>query len=182
MARINRRSFVERIGLGAGAFFLSPILTGLVNEARGAAPTRKRLLFVVQGNGMNYRHCFTPSELQPKLDDAAGFTTRDFSWPSMMTALAPYRGRMLLLESCSNYQAAGVHSCGYSALCCIPNVGDPQEGLTLIARRARVNTLARPGEAAYTLPVRSCAGRCYCSSNLTREAPGITRQRHYRAD
>ena len=50
---IRRRTFLERLGLGAGAFLLGPSLDKLVREAHGQTP-RKRLVLMVQGNGMNY--------------------------------------------------------------------------------------------------------------------------------
>ena len=45
---ITRRRWLTRVGLGAGATLLSPLLTQIAH-AQGAAP--RRFLFVVEGNG-----------------------------------------------------------------------------------------------------------------------------------
>lgn len=58
--RLNRRSVLKGVGLGAGAVLLSPVLSQLTAHAAGAASvTKKRFVFVMEGNGLN------PLQVQP---------------------------------------------------------------------------------------------------------------------
>jgi hypothetical protein len=120
---IHRRSFLERIGLGAGAVLLSPIAQSLIAQAQGQTPARKRFVFFVCGNGISPEVNFTPPEFRrdadlsfPVLDDQ-----RTFTWPRMLQALEPWRQRMLLVDGLSNRAVnSGLgHSIGYQALSCV---------------------------------------------------------------
>jgi hypothetical protein len=115
----GRRSFLERLGLGAGAALLSPVAGALVGEARGASAARKRIVFFVHGNGLNYQH-LTPPELRrgsdttyPVLDGPTAYT-----WPAMLRRLERFRSKMLLIDGLANSPKSGAsqHGTGFSAL------------------------------------------------------------------
>lgn len=131
---INRRSFLERLGLGVGATMLGPIADRLVSEARGATPTRKRVMFVLIPNGMNPVLSFTPNEFKDKyarISDARNYTEwtpvmnapKTFTWPEAFKTLEPYRDRSLLIDGLGlDYgepaNPSGTHGAGFFALSC----------------------------------------------------------------
>jgi hypothetical protein len=116
----SRRSFLERLGLGAGAVLLAPVAESLVAEARGAVPTRKRAIFFIHGNGLSYKASFTPPELRRDTDWSYPIVegTKEYTWPTMLRSLARYRDRMLLVDGLPNSPKSGAsqHGTGYSAL------------------------------------------------------------------
>jgi hypothetical protein len=138
LARISRRSFCERLGLGASAALLAPILEALVSEARGQTPTRKRAVLFLTCNGLSSWQSFTPLEFMrkgggvqangdpshdiyyPNVDYAA--TGTEYTWPRAFAPLLPYRRRMLLVDGLAN-RGTAQHSAGYGALSCVETVG-----------------------------------------------------------
>ena len=142
MAIIHRRSFLERLGLGAGALLLGPSITSFVREARGAVPARKRLVMVVQGNGMNYVD-FTPPEHKAHVMFGAPSGNQvvqaDFAQFSDMfrgmhkamakapqtaghaAGLDPHRKDILLVDGLANHVNLDDHSAWYGAVTCLPN-------------------------------------------------------------
>jgi hypothetical protein len=157
MPAVSRRSFLERLSLGAGAFFLSPMASSLLNEARGAVPTARRFLLVVSGNGWTPPFSptnvgpptyalentgFVPPELRdgPLSKKGIAFGSMyagqpsDFSLTPSMAALAPHRSRMLLVDGLTNRQwvaSGGLgsgHSQGFATLSCVPNPGMDHDG------------------------------------------------------
>jgi hypothetical protein len=116
--RSTRRSFIEKLGLGAGAALLAPIAQGIFDEAQGLAQvgTRKRVLFYMVGNAISLRcSTFVP----PELRTAGGATltqSTQYTWGAMLKNLEPYRDRMLLVDGLSNEIPKSQHSCGYGTL------------------------------------------------------------------
>lgn len=128
IALTGRRSFLERLGLGAGALVLSPIARKLVGEARGAEVGHKRVVFYLLGGGIDPRYNFTPPEFKtPDINYAVLGDQRGFTWPAMIKALEPWRNRTLLVDGLANQsREAGVgHSMQYSALTCVPGLQSP---------------------------------------------------------
>ncbi len=131
MSRISRRSFIEKLGLGAGAVILSPIANTLVSEARGAVAARKIAIFFVHGNGLLPDHNLVPKEVKA-MDPTCKKTllpgVKDFTLPDMMKNLEPFKDRMLLIDSLPNAATGSSHSGGYTALsCCKPGDGGGAE-------------------------------------------------------
>lgn len=136
VATLCRRSFLERLGLGAGTILLGPVAQSLVSEARGQTVDRRRAIFFVHGNGLSYNASFTPPEMArdgnhgyPVLDGP-----RDYTWPAMLKSMERYRSRMLLVDGLPNHPRTGLsqHGTGYSALSCFAaaNAGSNEgEGL-----------------------------------------------------
>lgn len=119
--RPSRRSFLEKVGLGAGAALLGPIAQGLVSEALGQTPGRKRAIFFLHGNGLHYDWNFTPPEIRardPKLQAPVLDGGGAFTWPGMLKNLEAQRARMLLVDGLANELPKSQHSGGYGALSC----------------------------------------------------------------
>lgn len=126
----NRRSFLEKLGLGAGAALLSPIATSLVAEAQGKTIPRKIFVVFIHGNGLHHDMNFTPPEFAassaPVLEGPTAYT-----WPKMFKAVEPWRNRMLLVDGLPNRPRSGAsqHGGGYSALSCFAALnGGSNEG------------------------------------------------------
>ena len=125
MARIHRRSFLERLGLGAGAFLLGPSVNSLVRQAHGQTGA-KRFVLMVQGNGMNYED-FAPPGLKPKELKAAGVSDTQLhsgaftQLPDMFKGLEAHTQNLLLCDGLSNQTGEYDHSAWYGATTCLPS-------------------------------------------------------------
>lgn len=136
--KVNRRKFIERMGLGAGACLLNPFADGLIAEAFGQAAPRKRIVFFLTGNG-TAPYYFTPSGIDPGgLDSwSAVAGTKGYAWPGMVASLEKYRDRMLLIDGLPNRIPESQHSAGFGALSMIPvargqaEYGGPPGGITI---------------------------------------------------
>jgi hypothetical protein len=116
---ISRRTFVERLGLGAGAALLGPIAQTLFAEAQGWAQVgrRKRAAFFVLGDSF-LSPLAAPAEYsnlaEPVLDGPTKFTL-----PTSMTPLSAVRDRIMIVDGLSNEIPLSQHSTGFGALSCI---------------------------------------------------------------
>lgn len=138
MHRHSRRSFLEKLGLGAGSLLLSNVAQTLVDEAWGAVPTRKRVVFYLNTNGLNPWYNFTPKEFRkenpkdpwgPDIDEPVLGAPTTYTWPRMLKNLEPYRNRMLLCDGLANRLPNSQHSNGYGALSCVSaSNGDNENG------------------------------------------------------
>jgi len=128
--RWSRRSFIEKLGLGAGAALLSPIAATLVSEAQGLAQvgTRKRIAFFLVGNGISIRcSSFVPPEFKTG-GGATLISSNQYTAGAMVKNLEPFRGKTLLLDGLSNQIPKSQHSCGFGTLSGIPCAnGSPAE-------------------------------------------------------
>jgi hypothetical protein len=121
---MNRRTLIERLALGAGGVILNPIARTLVSEARGETQTRKIIVFILHGNGINPNYVFTPAEFQkatkdpyaPDISDPVMNGPKDYAWPAMLAALAPLRRKMLLVDGLALEAPENQHSYGFTAL------------------------------------------------------------------
>lgn len=123
---LSRRTFIERLGLGAGAVLLSPIANALISEARGQVQDRKIAFFMLSGNGIHPDWLFTPKEFKPPGVGAEGTqydvkstlldAPKTFTLPPMFKAMEAYRSRMLLIDGLANKVTGPSHSTNYGAL------------------------------------------------------------------
>jgi len=136
----NRRKFLAQLSLGAGAALLDPVAATLVSEAHGQAIQRKLFVIFLMGNGIRATNVFTPGGVSPGTTDSwdAVAPTKDYQWPAMVQALAPYREKMLLIDGLANEIPLSQHSAGYGALSGRPaaqgassEYGGPPGGITL---------------------------------------------------
>jgi hypothetical protein len=126
---VSRRTFIEKLGLGAGAVILSPIAQALVSEARGQVVDRKIAYFMLVGNGIHPDWNFTPKELLPPGVGSEGtqFDVKSplldgptsFTLPPMFKAMEAYRSRMLLIDGLANKIPEPSHSTNFAALSCV---------------------------------------------------------------
>jgi len=129
---ISRRNLLKGLSFGAGATVLSPLTERLLSEARGEAGKIKRLVVVLNGNGMHYDN-FIPlgyrgNDLKAKrLNDSSLISATDFELPPMYSNLAPLRDRLLLVDGLPNRNGAG-HTGFYVGLSCVPNIGTGEDG------------------------------------------------------
>lgn len=91
MKLIGRRNFVAGLGLGAGSTLLGPMARGLISDARGEVPTRKRLIFVTYGCGL----------IEESYTCAARSET-DFDLSPSFAALEPLKKKTLILSKFYN--------------------------------------------------------------------------------
>jgi hypothetical protein len=121
--RLDRRSVIKGISLGAGATVLQPFLQGLAAEAAGqAAPPR--IIFFIENNGL-WTHHLRPKGPDSKGDQTIDLPLKDLELPEAIAALAPLKDRLTLLPggiSCVNAQPS--HGASFGALGAFnPNVG-----------------------------------------------------------
>ena len=128
--RIDRRSVIKGISLGAGATVLQPFLQGLAAEAAGqAAPPR--IIFLIENNGLwkwHLRPAGPEAEKVAKAYDWGGSGAlvagkvfdrplNGFELPEALAPLAPLKDRLTLLPggiSCVNAQPN--HGASFGAL------------------------------------------------------------------
>lgn len=130
--RIHRRTFLERLGLGAGAFLLSPIVKTLVAQAEGTLASRKRFIVMLQSNGFHFGS-FAPPEFQDKAVRFGTdvFQSSAFTIPTKFAPLASFKDRMLLVDGLVNQQGKAGHCAAHVLMSCMPvasSVGDVPGG------------------------------------------------------
>ena len=123
----TRRALMKGLGLGAGAALLTPILRQLVAHAAGdaRAVVRKRIVFVVQGNGMNPNHLLPsgvqrPKNGRPTNDKLEEVSLKDRELHPALEPLAPFKDRLALVQGLSGRIALSDHSANHGALGCYP--------------------------------------------------------------
>jgi hypothetical protein len=119
--KITRRRFSQSLLAGASSVALAPFIGSGRAEACGEGVQPRRIVFIVEGCGMNYTR-FTPADV-PNVPAADMLVANNFTLTPMMNALDQYRDQMLLIDGLSNDQglAGSGHSTGYAALSCVPN-------------------------------------------------------------
>lgn len=129
MAYLFRRTFLERMCLGAGAFVLGPMVTKLVREAHGAAP-RKRLIAYTFSNGWFRLNSgitlggLVPAEFMDKKISSSSTYLESKSFaklPPFAEAFSPWRDKLLIVDGLVNQQGAGGHGCGDFFTCVPPS-------------------------------------------------------------
>jgi hypothetical protein len=100
MQLIGRRNVLASLGLGAGAYLLTPMGRQLVREAHAQAPPRRFVLFIGGGG-------FGP-EYWPK----KGASETDFTLDAAMAPLEPFKDQLLFMERFSNPLTPNLHGNG----------------------------------------------------------------------
>ena len=99
--RLDRRSVLKGITLGAGAVFLQPFLNALAAEAAGKAPPL-RVIFFMESNGLY------PSHVQPKGVDLKGsgklvdLPLANLELHEAIEPLTPFKNRLGLIQKLSH--------------------------------------------------------------------------------
>lgn len=125
MTFIQRRTFLERLGLTTGAAILAPIVDSLVTQARGAVMTRKRFIVVTFSNGgwsgstdFGDSGTTVPSDVS-QTSDTTTLQTAQWTMLPRYAPLQKFRSKMLLVDGLSNVNGNDVHTT-YDLLTCVP--------------------------------------------------------------
>lgn len=123
---LTRRSLMKGISLGAGATLLSPILGQIAAQAAGDEKNvlRKRVIFVVQSNGLNPSH-LVPAGVKlrpdgrnerPVNDQLEEISLKDKQLHPAMEPLKAFKDRMAFVQGLSGRIAISDHSSNHGAL------------------------------------------------------------------
>lgn len=123
----NRREILKLAGYGSSAALLSPILSQIAAHAAGASSKElpRRVVFVVQSNGMNPNHLRPEGMAPPKHGRATNdkleeTSLRDRKLHPAIAALTPFQDRLTLVQGLSGKIALSDHSANHGALGCYP--------------------------------------------------------------
>ncbi|MEE2758022.1 MAG: DUF1552 domain-containing protein [Myxococcota bacterium] len=118
---MDRRRFGQTVLGGLMGFSVLNLLEPKTAFACGEGQPPRRLVFVIEGCGMNYQR-FTPIGI-PNQPASEFMDVREFELPPMMAALSQHRDKLVLVDGLSNDQglAGSGHSTAYAALSCVPN-------------------------------------------------------------
>lgn len=123
----NRREILKLAGYGSSAALLTPILSQLAAQAEGApdAQLPRRVVFVVQSNGMNPNHLRPEGMEPPKHGRATNDVLEETPLHGRklhpaLAGLAPFQDRLTLVQGLSGKIALSDHSANHGALGCYP--------------------------------------------------------------
>jgi hypothetical protein len=119
----NRRAWLKGVTLGGSASVLGPVVGQLQAHAAGATPTAKRIVFVVEGNGVQ------PDQIQPvgitRKRDAQNrgaaasvieHALADKTLPFALEPIAHLKNRTTIVQGLSGRVCGGGHSNNFGAL------------------------------------------------------------------
>ncbi len=123
---LTRRALLKGTALGAGATLLTPFLSQLAAHAAGdeKSAKRKRVVFVVQSNGMNPEHLVPVGvkrrpdgrKERPTNDTLEELNLRDYELHTALEPLTPFKERLTLVQGLSGRVAKSDHSANHGAL------------------------------------------------------------------
>ncbi len=123
----TRREMLKLAGYSTSAAVLAPILSQLAAHAAGEAPAvaRKRIVFVVQSNGMMPQHLIPSGVQRPKNGKCTNEKLEEVSLAGRdlheaITPLKPFQDRLALVLGLSGRIALSDHSGNHGALGCYP--------------------------------------------------------------
>lgn len=113
MTFLNRRSALQRIGLGAGATALTPFLQRLHAEQQQQLP--KRFVFVVKSSGLQGEY-LNPEGLTHGGPTLVDERLQGRNLPDGMKSLEPFKDRLTIIQGLSGKMTLSGHSAFYGAL------------------------------------------------------------------
>lgn len=123
----DRRTLLQLAGYSSSAALLSPILSQLAAQAAGAPAEKlpRRILFVVQSNGMNPNHLRPEGMEPPKHGQATNDVLEETSLEGRklhpaIAGLERFQDRLTLVQGLSGKIALSDHSANHGALGCYP--------------------------------------------------------------
>lgn len=123
----SRREILKLAGYGSSAALLSPIMSQIAANAEGMAPEKlpRRVVFVVQSNGLNPNHLRPEGMTPPKHGRATNDKLEETSLSGRklhpaLSALEPFQERLTLVQGLSGKIALSDHSANHGALGCYP--------------------------------------------------------------
>jgi hypothetical protein len=123
---MTRRGMLKQVAFTAGASLLTPIFGQLAAHAAGdARAIRKRIVFVLQSNGMSPNHLMPsgvqrPKNGRPTNDQLQEVSLADRQLHPAIEPLAPFKDRLALVQGLSGRIALSDHSANHGALGCYP--------------------------------------------------------------
>lgn len=122
----TRRTLLKNVTLGTGATLLTPILTQLAAHAAGdeKQALRKRVVFVVQSNGLNPKHLVPDGvrrrpdgrDERPAEEKLQELALAGRKLHSALEPLSPFQDRIALIQGLSGRVAVSDHSANHGAL------------------------------------------------------------------
>ncbi len=122
--RMNRRTVLKGVTLGAGASLMNPMLSQVLAQGADAEAKPKRVVFVVEGNGCD------PSKIQPttikrfnangrgNADKFIETALKDQKLPVALEPLDHLKDKMTIIQGLSGRVCGGGHSNNFGALGC----------------------------------------------------------------
>ena len=118
LERLERRTCLKGLSLGAGAVVLQPFVEALAAEAAGDEPPL-RVVFVMQGNGLWPHHVQPKGIDRHKADRLVDLPLADLELPEPIAALEPFKDRLGIIQKLSHkISGGGDHGKKYGALGC----------------------------------------------------------------
>jgi hypothetical protein len=119
--KINRRSVLKGLSLGAGGVLLSPLLQQIQTQAAGVTKPPQRFVFVLEGNGLNWPQ-ITPTAInrgkEKDRTELVDVSLTDMELPLALQPIKPFQDRLTILNGLSGKIAGGGHSNDFGALGC----------------------------------------------------------------
>jgi len=123
----TRRDMLKLAGYGTSAALLAPILSQLAAHAAGDAKAvaRKKVVFVMQCNGMSPNHLVPSGVTRPKNGKPTNETLEEVAlknreFHKALDPLVPFKDRLALVQGLSGRIALSDHSANHGALGCYP--------------------------------------------------------------
>lgn len=143
MTRYSRRRFIDLLGLAAATPLAQGIGTSIVSRAMGAPATRRLGIFCCIGEGVPIGGIpsvgprdralgIVPIEVMDDTGDPdkvknAG-TLTNFTWPSILGPLEPFRSRMAIIDAVSQGHGVGNdHGSPFTILTAVPTIDKPTD-------------------------------------------------------
>jgi len=119
----TRRDMLKGMALGSGSLLINSLLSQCAAHAAGDASSvaRKRMVFVVQSNGMNPNHlvpsgCERPKHGKLINDMIEEVSLKDRTLHKALDPLTPFKDRLSLIQGLSGRIAVSDHSANHGAL------------------------------------------------------------------
>jgi hypothetical protein len=112
----TRRRFLKDLSLGAGGFFLAPLLQAVERQANGnpgALPSR--FVFMVKNSGI-WPESITPKEFMASGSNAINASLINATLPHTMSALEPYKNQLGIVQGLSGKMCQGGHTSNFGML------------------------------------------------------------------
>lgn len=121
----TRRDLLKAVGTGAGAVLLAPLMDQIAAQAAGEIIKKKRVIFVMQSNGIHPHHFYPTDVERPKHgklinDTLETVSLQDRKLHPAIEALSPFKDRMALVHGLSGRIAVSDHSANHGALGACP--------------------------------------------------------------
>ena len=169
---MKRRTFVQSLGLGAGATLFAPSLTRWVAEARGEEGAGQPFLMVLtDGNGWGHQGSGRNAET---LTTTVRSET-DWDLPAPLSAFAPFASRVNIIRQLNNKGDTNLHGNGWATLSGTGGDGHTPGGVSL-DRLVALETGSNDAFSSLALGISTRVGRppvCVSADGPRKPFPAI---------